>query len=709
MLMFDADKPIQHSYQDSLGRLAFVQPIAKAILEYRESKSLVIGVYGRWGSGKSSTMNLLKEAIEDISKEKDNKPIVIIYSAWGSHSLKDLFVLFCESLQEVLIRFYKQKRMSKNILKKISKYANAISNLSIEAGVAGKIMGLFLEHETSASELKKEIEDQLKMQERKIVVIIDDIDRLPDEQIRNVFQFVNNVADFSNVTYVLPIDHDEVAAALSGVQGFDGSAYMGKIIQVPLSLPDPEDGYLLRIIEEELGYLIDVERDDFNQNRLAQITEYYLLPNVRTPRDVRRLQNVFRFQNEVYGSELNTIDLLALSALLAFEPWFYGWIKNNQDILIGKTFQFEKPKDRNGKLEKSLAAQGFEDYEIEDIKERLRFLFPALSGESQKSTFWRERRLCHPDLFGLYFSCPNPSRLPSWAIRNSLIKGDIHSLEHSAFEAKKNGIFRLFLDEIECRLEVVPQEVKPELAKMLLSNLGCDSSDLRHGIFYFSSDQLIAHMVKTLYLSIGPQKTQDVILSVVPSMNAAAIAAFAYELNSEELAHGRLASNEEDGSKQVLLIDGLPAVEQTYIDRVKSLAAYDDDFMHTDDMAMLMHLWTSFDLESCKRYWKNLIDNTPECVCYLINSVAQPWSSSNGNKGFSFSKEVLEKVLPREEILQVLDTVKGLPSLESISNEILIKTIIFYQDGYKDLSHFDRMTVKEAVKLIPDWRKGRQS
>lgn len=708
MPLFEADKPIQYSVEDSLGRSVFAQSIADAIFDRDETESLVIGIYGRWGSGKSSTMNLLKEALEDISKKKDDKPIVIFFSAWGSRSLKDLFVPFCESLREALTRFYKQKRMSKNILKNISKYANAISNLSIEAGVAGKIMGLFLGHEKSVSELKKEIEDQLKKQERKIVVIIDDIDRLPDEQIRIVFQFVNNVADFSNVTYVLPVDHAEVTTALSGVQGLNGSTYMSKIIQVPLSLPDPEDGHLLRVIEEELNHLIDVDRDDFDQNRLIQVTESYLLPNVHTPRDVRRLQNVFRFQIEIYGAELNKIDLLALSALLAFEPGLYEWIKNNQSVLTGKALLFEKPEDRKAEFERSLAAQGYESVEIEDIKKRLRPLFPTLfSGESQKSSFWRERRLCHPDLFELFFSCPKPSRLPFWAIRDSLIKGDIHSLEQSGDKAVKDGIFRLFLNEIECRMNAVPDEAKPALAKMLLSKLGCDPSDSKRGMFYFSSDQMIAHMFKTLCLSIGFQKTQEAILAVVPNMNAAALAAFAYELNSEELAHGRLASDGEDKSKQVLSLDGLLIIERVYADRVRSLAVEDNNFICTNNMAMLMHLWTSFDLDSCTRYWRKLIEEKPAYVCYLINSVALPWSSSNGESGFSFSKEVLEKVLPREKILQVLDTIKGIPALESVNDEVLIKTIIFYIDGYKDLRQFDRMTVKQATKFIPEWRNGK--
>ena len=52
----------------------------------------------------------------------------------------------------------------------------------------------------------------------KIVAIIDDIDRLNDEEIRAVFQLVKSLADFPNMMYFLSFDLDTVTHALNSVQ-----------------------------------------------------------------------------------------------------------------------------------------------------------------------------------------------------------------------------------------------------------------------------------------------------------------------------------------------------------------------------------------------------------------------------------------------------------------------------------------------------------
>lgn len=58
--------------------------------------------------------------------------------------------------------------------------------------------------------------------------MIDDIDRLSNEQIQLIFQLVNAVAGFPNITYLLSFDKDIVVRALSNVQHCDGEEYLKK-------------------------------------------------------------------------------------------------------------------------------------------------------------------------------------------------------------------------------------------------------------------------------------------------------------------------------------------------------------------------------------------------------------------------------------------------------------------------------------------------
>ena len=702
MTLFSADAPIKNRNQDSLGRTAFARSLAQAIIERDEKESLVVGIYGSWGSGKTSTMNILEDELNEFCLKEKKDLVVIQFSAWGSHSLQSIFMLFCDSLREALTKLYKQKKFAKKVVKKVAKYGEAISSLSVETELVGKVLGASTPGESTISELKEEIGSLLKKQKQKLIVIIDDIDRLPDSQIRNVFQFVNNVADFSNVTYVLPIDHAVVASALSNVQGFDGERYMQKIVQVPLSLPDPEDGYLLRLIEEELGYLIDPERDDFDSSRLKQISESFLLPNISTPRDVCRLRNTLRFQMNVLNEELNSLDVLSLSALLAFEPRIYEWIKGARGVLIERGF-LEKEEARDKRFQESLRIQGYDDFEISSIKERLRPLFPTLfSGAPSEKELWRERRICHKDIFARYFSSSRASQLPSRVIGEYLYQGDIKSLKLSADEALQDGTFHYCLEEIECRLDDIPEAAKPELAQMLLEKYGCDSTETRRGIFYYSCDQLISHMVKTLFLGFDSSTVKDIIVKVLPNMNAGALAAFSYDLNSEEKAHGRTGST-ENPDKQILSLGDLLVVENVYLERLEELLQQ-EDFIQNDSLVALMHLWSRLDGDRFKKFWQDLICEKPQSVCYLIASVAATWVSSGNEAGFSFPEDLLGQVMSREDYIERLDRLKGTPLLRDVEDEVLVKTIVFYIDGYKDSNRFSRMTTKKARALLSDWR-----
>src|SRR5699024_2250230 len=81
------------------------------------------------------------------------------------------------------------------------------------------------------------VEKELKNLKKRILIIIDDIDRLPDVQIRLIFLLVNSVAGFPYTTYLVSFDKDIVSRALSSVQSGNGNDYLEKIIQFPFNMP----------------------------------------------------------------------------------------------------------------------------------------------------------------------------------------------------------------------------------------------------------------------------------------------------------------------------------------------------------------------------------------------------------------------------------------------------------------------------------------
>lgn len=702
MKHFDADKPIQASNQDLLGRSGFAEAIAKAIIDQKGDASHVIGLYGQWGSGKTSTLNMVAEAIAQTGGGKNDTPYVIMFSSWGSDSIAQLLSRFCSALQNAS-HLGKAEKNVKKLTKLLSEYSDLLTDLSPKIGFMANVVGKISGKSKSAAEIKSEIGDTLKKQKRKIVVIIDDIDRLPDEQVRHVFQFVNSVVDFPNVIYILPFDYSVVASALSGVQGADGEAYMHKVIQVPLTLPDPQPGCLLEFLSDEVDTLIDQSRDDFSQERLWQVTTSLIMPQMNTMRDMRRLQNVFRFQTHILGKNLNSIDILGLSALIAFDPLLYDWIKSNKHLLLSPRYG-EKSDERREAIARSLLLFGYSKNDVEQTQKKLLCLFPSIRASSNidRRTAWKERRVCHEDIFELYFASKVVDSLPQRSVSDALYRGDICFLGQAADLAISAGTFGGYLEELDSRLSKVAENFVAELALMLLSKLGADPILFaEHGLFTLSFNSRIGFMVRELLSAAGKEKSYEVFYEAIDRMNIEALAAFASELNYEELAHGRLAADSIEPDKQCLTPAGLDAIENKFLERVRALSQK-SEFASSNNLAMLVYLWLCYDEIGCKSYWERAFDENPLVICHFIATNAGRWSSSGGQFGWSFSKDIMEPILPRERALKKIEELRATNVLVDLDEDTLLKTIIYTLDGYNDL-RAKQTSATEAHKMISSW------
>lgn len=94
--MFHSDKPIDKKEYDCLNRTEFSKQLAKAILEYTRTDNFTISLCGKWGSGKTSILNMVIEEIAAISKNnmEDEKPIIIRFDPWNYSDCSQLISQF---------------------------------------------------------------------------------------------------------------------------------------------------------------------------------------------------------------------------------------------------------------------------------------------------------------------------------------------------------------------------------------------------------------------------------------------------------------------------------------------------------------------------------------------------------------------------------------------------------------------------------------
>jgi predicted KAP-like P-loop ATPase len=287
--MFNPDRAIKNSSEDKLNRKGFADFIGEAILKSRTKESLVIGILGKWGSGKSSIMNMAIEHMEYFSASNDsiNKPIIVFFNPWNFSEQNQLIYQFFNQLSIALQMPKNSVKLKKagNSLKtfgKVLSIGTIIPNYGSTASIGSAALNSAGEAADSLGNLfdldlgkiKKEISDNLEKQERKIIIVIDDIDRLNDREIRQIFQLVKSLADFPKTVYLLTFDRNVVVKAIEKDSLGNGEEYLEKIIQIPIEIPIISKHELEKYLDEYLKKLfIKYPEDQFESIYWGNIYE----------------------------------------------------------------------------------------------------------------------------------------------------------------------------------------------------------------------------------------------------------------------------------------------------------------------------------------------------------------------------------------------------------------------------------------------------
>src|SRR5438445_11442920 len=104
--MFRPDLPIASSKDDLLARASFSGALADAILSYRNKESVATALYGAWGSGKSSVVNMVLERIKEVGSgmSAETRPITIKFNPWNYSDQNQLVGQFFRALSVSLKR-----------------------------------------------------------------------------------------------------------------------------------------------------------------------------------------------------------------------------------------------------------------------------------------------------------------------------------------------------------------------------------------------------------------------------------------------------------------------------------------------------------------------------------------------------------------------------------------------------------------------------
>lgn len=421
--IYFSDQPIHSKKEDRFNRWKFAAQIADTIARRHDPSSIVIGLYGPWGDGKTSTLRLMEKALTE-----HQHVVVIGFNPWHFQSEEQLLKGFFATLAQALGKSI--PTLKEKIGAALKGYGSILSLASISvgsviqinAGDTAKGLGDALSA-VELDDLRSRIENLLAESGKRIVVLIDDIDRLDRVETHAIFKLVKLSASFDHTSYVLSFDDEMVAAAIGeryGDGGYEaGRSFLEKIIQVPLHLPPPDQIQLRQMTFEgvegaltQVGITLTQEHSDtFAQHFIEGLEE-----RLRTPRHAKLYVNALMFALPILKGEVHPVDLMLIEGLRVAYPKLYIAIRNNPECFLKGGFTEHYEAEMHEKLLAEVLNQslkGMSDAEKVKIHNLLHTLFPRMRNTSYDSGWdrrWaREQRICSDHYFKRYFAYDVPS------------------------------------------------------------------------------------------------------------------------------------------------------------------------------------------------------------------------------------------------------------------------------------------------------------
>jgi len=385
------DMPLTKLKDDKLGRAKLAKQLAEFIFEHSKgshNSSYTVAVLGKWGEGKTSYINFVKEQLQQLKQKEDQKLEIIEFTPWyfseGTNLYQQFFALITDKLEDssIIKRLKSSPRLVVAVISSI-----IIGLYYIFSDSAGKLVSWFLRFYqfvgiaipivfiflyvlgvdinlclkaiknyslSSMNDILKKLlaEDQLfdvhaekekikeyiKKSNRKLIIIIDDIDRLKVAQLNQVFDLVKGLGDFPNTIYMLAFDKEVVAEALNKDHVEKGSAYLEKFIQHEIRLPPITEVDIESFLDGKLEH--NTPKDESENYKLDQSSEVSLLALYLTNlREAKRFCNLLEYKYTLLKGNVKYWDLVFLTAIEVNDSPIYHLLWRHKKLLCDEGAQ----------------------------------------------------------------------------------------------------------------------------------------------------------------------------------------------------------------------------------------------------------------------------------------------------------------------------------------------------------------------------------
>ena len=468
------DRPIKSADDDCYGVASFAKSLAQSIRAIEAPVGTTIALNGPWGSGKTSVINMVRHEIEDA----DDDIVISDFKCWWYKGQDALALAFLQNLNALLTNTLQDK--VKGLVPQIGQLllqagpiigpALSVTPTGLLAALTGqglKFAQRFFPEGDTLENLFRKLTEALANEDRRFLIIVDDIDRLNPEEALAVFRVIKSVGCLPNVIYLIAFDRGLAEKAVAEYYPSEGPHFMEKIIQASFELPLPLQKDLNDAI---LNVIVEIcnPQDEENQTRFFNIFYDVIVQYLTTPRHVVRFRNAISVTWPAIADEINVADFLTLETLRLYEPSLFHKIHADKQKLCFLDTQYERGQNHERRFDHYLSEVKKEYHETAKLS--LQRLFPNMEDTSYTRDFhaiWdAERRVCIDAHFDTYFRLTlSEETLPMERINEIIAKTDDRSFIQKLFrdaatKRRKSGtsMVPVFLDELTTHASSVPKE-----------------------------------------------------------------------------------------------------------------------------------------------------------------------------------------------------------------------------------------------------------
>ena len=297
------DEPNPRGGKDTLDILRHAQALTKFIKD--TSTPMTIGIQGEWGSGKTSLLNAI---VYELERDKEDKYLQIWVNTWEQSLLTSpeeaLLKIINQIINELLMGDKTASRKSniKNVTGNIFRGALRVGATVVGGSKAGDVTEELLgDGNSSIKELREQLSDlAIEIKEsssnsyEKIIIYVDDLDRIEPENAVRILELLKNIFSIPHCVFVLAIDYQVVVKGLAQKFGerteendWEFRAFFDKIIQLPFMMPMGQynKGKYVSHLLKQIRFL---DNEDNLEEEINTILGYTIGGN---PRSLKRLVN----------------------------------------------------------------------------------------------------------------------------------------------------------------------------------------------------------------------------------------------------------------------------------------------------------------------------------------------------------------------------------------------------------------------------------